>query len=141
MGQETILGLTDGEKEEILSSIYFLRDNLEILIKKFYSFLLHTRVGDLFKTTNMEKQYQMFHASIGVIIAHIEHPLLLQGHLDTLISKHVNYGVLSEHIDYFSESFLQALKGIFDEKKDKRIIELWYKLIMSVMNYFKSKLP
>ena len=87
----------------------------------------------------MMKQHLMFTSSISIVIAHIDHPLLLQEHLDNLIIRHKHYGVIREHVDDFIESFKNAIKDILQDSYSN-VIPLWYKLITSVMMYFKDNL-
>ena len=135
-----ILDLTDEEKEELISSLDGIKHRMNELVEKFYFYFLQTKASNLFKTTDMMKQHVMFNSSIGIIIAHINHPLLLQEHLDNLILRHSHYGVSADYIDDFIESFKNALQDIFQDSDDKQFIEMWYKLITSVMSYFKTKI-
>ena len=135
-----ILDLTDDEKEDLTTSLDVVKAQMDALVERFYFYFLQTKARDLFKTTDMMKQHIMFNSSIGIIIAHLNHPLLLQEHLDNLILRHSHYGVSAEYTDDFLESFEKALQDIFRDANNKRFIEMWYKLISSVMLYFKTKI-
>ena len=61
----------------------------------------------------MEKQFKMFHSSLGVIISHIEHPAFLEEHLNSIIESHKKYGVKMIHVEGFIDSFMKALSDIY----------------------------
>ena len=143
MSLQALLNLSEDEKEELLTSLDLLKFQMDNLVEHFYFYLMKTNAGRLFEKTEMMKQHVMFNSSLGILIAHIDHPQLLQQHLDNLIERHSHYGVKSEHVDDFIESFKNALQDIFDDPNDstnKQYIEIWYKLIHSVMIYFKNEI-
>ena len=140
MSEQTILSLTESEKKELLDSIGHLIGKLDSLVKTFYEMFLKTSSGALFQNTNMERQFMMFNSSISIIISHIENPLMLKDHLDYTIKKHLHYGVKADQVDDFIASFYEALKINFPGDLDKHRVEMWYKLINSVMLYFKNQL-
>lgn len=113
---------------------------MDFFVIRFYYYFLRTKAGLLFQHTNIEKQYQMFNSSLNVILTHIADPTLLEDHLQELIKSHVEYGVISEHIDYFIDSFMKALTELFDDESDKAILEVWNKVITDIMIYFKNDL-
>lgn len=135
-----VLGITESEREELANSLDFLQGKLEILVERFYQNFLESKAGILFKNTDMDRQQIMFHQSIGVIITHIQYPEMLELHLNNIIAKHSHYGVLAVHIDDFIDSFYRALKDVFPDEADAHNVELWYKLINSVMLYFKNQI-
>lgn len=140
MEQKNILGITEAERKELLVTIDSLRGKLDELIEAFYGYFLKTEAGFLFEHTDMNRQQLMFHSSIGVIITHIEHPYMLEQHLNQTITKHQAYGVTGRHVDLFIESFYKGLKDVFPDVVDKHKVEIWYKLISSVMLFFKNQL-
>jgi hemoglobin-like flavoprotein len=135
----TFSKLSDEEKQLLLSSLPIFSENLDLFVIKFYTFFLKTKAGELFHATELEKQYKMFHASLGIIITHIQHPEFLEHHIDSIIASHIQYGVKSEYIDYFIDSFMKAIKSIMGEKS-VIYYDLWYQVIVDIMKYFENKL-
>ena len=140
MSEQSILGLTHQEKEVLLSTLDIFKGKMDLLVKEFYLNFLKSNAGSLFQNTDFNRQYMMFASSIGVIITHIDHPMMLKEHLNDLVQKHTHYGVLTNHVDDFIEAFHATIKDVFINDFDKQKIELWYKLINSVMLYFKDQL-
>ena len=140
MSLQSILNLSDAEKEELMISLDLLKFQMDNLVERFYFYFMKSDAGRLFEKTDMIKQHIMFNSSLGILIAHINHPLLLQQHLDNLVLRHGHYGVKADHINNFIESFKCALQDIFDKSNTKIYVEVWYKLIHSVMQYFKNQI-
>ena len=136
---KSLYELSDADKQLLLSSLPFISSELDLFVIKFYSYFLKTDAVSLFHKTHMEQQYRMFHASLGVIITHIDNPEFLEEHLNSIVSKHASYGVKNIHTEYFVEAFMNALNDIFG-KNFKTYKELWYIVIRDIMNYFALKL-
>lgn len=134
-----LIKLSEHDKILILESLPIISANLDLFIVKFYSYLLKTDAGRLFKQTELEKQYRMFHKSLAVIITHIENPQFLQEHVNGLITTHIQYGVSKNDVDYFVESFMKALSDIYANDfityKDA-----WYSIIVEIMDYFGERM-
>ena len=113
---------------------------MDFFVIRFYYYFLRTKAGLLFQHTNIQNQFKMFNSSLNVILTHITDPTLLEDHLNTLIKTHTAYGVIADHIDYFIDSFMNALKEIFTDESDVPIITIWYKVIVEIMSYFKDNL-
>ena len=136
---QSIIKLSDADKDMLLSSLPIIRENLDLFVIKFYSYFLKTDAGRLFKDTAMETQYRMFHSSLGIIITHIEHPALLEDHLRHLLRNHGKYGVLTSDLDLFIDSFMEALQDIYkDQFSTYR--DIWFNLINDIMVYFAEGL-
>jgi hemoglobin-like flavoprotein len=135
-----VIQLSSAERNIFLSSLPVINKKMDFFVIRFYYYFLRTKAGLLFQHTNIEKQYQMFNSSLNVILTHIADPTLLEDHLQELIKSHVEYGVISEHIDYFIDSFMKALTELFDDESDKAILEVWNKVITDIMIYFKNDL-
>ena len=136
---ETIIELNKVDKEQLLSSIPKIAENMDDFVVRFYSYFLKTDAAELFHATELEKQYKMFHSSIGVIISHIEHPVFLEQHLQAIVSNHKNYGVKMIHVEEFVESFMKALADIYAEEFDT-YEHIWRKIIGNIMSYFADNL-
>lgn len=132
--------LSEHEKQLLHFSLPIINKNMDFLVIRFYHYFLETSAGLLFSNTNMEIQYKMFASSLNTIITHIVSPHLLNDNLDKLIVTHANYGVLSEHIDMFIDSFMKALHEVFNENKDRIILDLWKKLVTTIMDFFKENI-
>ena len=112
---------------------------METFARRFYYYFLQTKAGLLFKQTEKEKQYQMFAVSLKIIFNHINNPPQMVKQLDNLISNHQKYGVMRVHADYFIESFLKALKEVFENQKfDTTISNLWLRVISDILGYFQQ---
>ncbi len=132
--------LTEHEKQLLHFSLPIINKNMDFLVIRFYHYFLETPAGVLFENTQMEKQYKMFASSLNTLITHIVSPHLLNDNLDKMILTHENYGVMSEHVDMFIDSFMKALREVFNEEKDKLILQLWKKIVTNIMTYFKDNL-
>ena len=108
-------------------------------MQRFYYYFLETEAGDLFRHTELEKQYKMFYVSLAFLIAHIDNPILLNEHLKLVVAKHKQFGVTNRHIPYFIDSFMSAIKEFLDNS-DNRIIEIWNSVIYEIMNVFNEQL-
>lgn len=111
---------------------------MDFLVIKFYDYFLKTDAGFLFQHTEMDHQYKMFASSLNVIITHIVSPHLLTDNLDKLIESHTHYGVSAKHIDLFIDCFMKALQEVFESDRDKLILNLWKKLLTTIMYYFRD---
>ena len=114
---------------------------MDFFVIRFYYYFLRTKAGLLFQHTNIENQYKMFNTSLNVILTHIADPTLLEDHLQELIKTHVDYGVITEHVDYFINSFMNSLSEVFSEESDENLLEIWHKIITEIMFYFRQDLP
>lgn len=137
---ESLIVLTESERQLLQFSLPKLNNNLDFLVNNFYKYFLKTDAGILFQHTNMKNQQKMFASSINVITTNIANPQLLGDTLDNLIAKHIDYGVMSKHADDFVNSFMKALGELFNTEKDQQILHLWQKVISNIMDYFKDHL-
>lgn len=112
---------------------------MDFLVVRFYAYLLKTKAGILFKNTNLQRQYKMFSTSLNIIITNIVNPPLVAETLDQIIQSHGKYNITNDFIEDFIDSFENALKEIFVEQTDKLILNLWIKIINSIMMYFKDQ--
>ena len=131
--------LSPHEKQQFYISLSHIEDKLEGLVERFYYFFLQTDAGILFKNTNMDTHYKMFHVTLAFLIAHIDNPVLLNEHLKLVVQKHKTYGVKSEHVFYFIDSFMMALKEFFDES-DERVTFIWNNVLYEIMSFFNEQL-
>lgn len=137
---EIILNLSDNEKKEILNSVEYIKRNLDFFVIRFYHYFLKTDTKYLFQNTEMNMQFNMFQKSINIMITHIGNPYVLYEHLESLITSHSSYGVLEEHVNYFIDSFMSALKEIFNLESQKNLLNLWMRLVHDIMQYFKKNI-
>ena len=137
---EVIERLSVKEKNLFLLSLPVINRNMDFFVIRFYYYFLRTKAGLLFQHTNIEQQFKMFTTSLNLILTHIADPMQLEDHLLDLIKTHVEYGVIAEHVDYFFDSFIKALSEIFSDESNYELLEIWYKVITQVMQYFKDNL-
>lgn len=87
----------------------------------------------------MDTHYKMFHVTLAFLIAHIDNPVLLNEYLKLVIQKHKTYGVKNEHVPYFIDSFMMALKEFFDES-DELVTVIWNNVLYEIMSFFNEQL-
>ncbi len=137
---QSIIELSESDKDLLLSSLPIIRKKLDLFVIKFYTYFLKTDSGRLFKKTDMETQYRMFHSSLAIIFTHVENPELLEQHVNHLIKSHGNYGVGIKDVDLFVDSFMKALRDIYGESFDT-YRDIWFKIINEIMTFFGQGLP
>ena len=137
---EVIERLSIQERTILIKSLPVINGNMDFFVIRFYYHFLRTKAGLLFKHTNIEKQFKMFNTSLNIIITHIADPTQLEDHVHELVKSHAEYGIIPEHVDYFIDSFMKALKEIFPEEEDQEIVEIWHKIISEIMDYFRENL-
>ena len=140
MKLETIINISEHEKQLLQFSLPVINANMDILASRFYFYLLKTKAGSLFNSTKIENQHKMFSSSFNVFITHLLSPHLLHDNLDKIINNHIHYGVLTEHVDCFIESFTRALADVLKSENNKKTLHLWTKIISEIMYYFKEPL-
>lgn len=133
-----VLNLSELERKDILESYKIIKKNQDFFVIRFYHYFFQTNAKNLFKDTKMEKQYVMFSKSLDLIISQILNPDKLFNQLKIITKSHTAYGVLVTHSPYFIDSFMQALKEIFTEKKDTDLLNLWSVLLSDLMDYFNK---
>ena len=137
---EVIDRLSSKEKDLFLLSLPIINRNMDFFVIRFYYYFLRTKAGLLFQHTNIENQFKMFTTSLNVMLTHIADPTQLEDHLHELITSHVEYGVIEEHVDYFIDSFMKALQEIFSYESTHDLLAIWYKVVTEIMLYFKDNL-
>ena len=137
---ESLIVLTESERQLLQFCLPKINNNIDFLISRFYFYFLKTNAGILFKHTKMGQQEKMFASALNAILTNITNPGLLEDTLEEIIAKHRDYGVLQKHIEYFVDSFMKALKDIFNTENDQYILNLWYKIISNIMGYFKDQI-
>ena len=135
---ESFILVTDEDKEVFYSSIPIIRQNLDFFVIKFYSYFLQTKAGILFRNTKLESQYKMFHASLSLIINHLDDPEFVSKHIDSIIESHQKFGIKQDHVPYFIDSFNKALRDIFSTSSNanNNYLVRWEKIIVEIMAYF-----
>ena len=136
---EVLNQLSNDDKNVFFSSLPFLSKNMEFFVLRFYYYFLQTKAGNLFQNTNINVQYKMFNTAVNVLITHIADPTQLEHAIDGLVNNHVKYGVEPDHINYFIDSFMNALGEIFN-KDAERTLNVWYNVISEIMLNFRNKL-
>ena len=137
---EVIEHLSSKEKDLFLLSLPIINRNMDFFVIRFYYYFLRTKAGLSFQHTNIENQFKMFNTSLNVILSHIADSTQLDDYLQELIKAHVEYGVITEHVDYFIDSFMKALTEIFSDESNYELLEIWRKVITKVLQYFKDNL-
>lgn len=134
---ESILPLTEEERQQLHLSIELINKNIDFFVIRFYNYFLKTEAGKLFQNTEMDKHYNMFSTALNVIFNHIDNPNYIKGFLDDIIFRHIGYGVLPEYTDYFVNSFLSSLKEVFDDEDFGNTLHIWLKIISDLLAYFQ----
>ncbi len=140
MDSNEIIKLSENEKNIIFPSLLTLNTKLADFSKLFYDYFTKTGANKLFQDTNMEDQIKKFEAAFKIFLYNIQHPINLKEHLDLVVSNHLDYGIMPEHIDLFMESFKNAIDEFLGDSSNKDVLTLWHRLIDQLMAYFKVKL-
>jgi len=140
MSYSSFLSLSNEEKGLFLQSVAKLTGKLDSLVERFYYHFLNDNeeISQLFQSSDMVKQHNMFNVSIGYIITNIDDPNLIQVHLDQLIDNHLRYGIKVNHIPFFTSAFSKTITELLDSSDP--VSKIWIKVIESAMEYFKFKL-
>lgn len=135
-----LLDLSVEEKALIRQSLLKLTDKLNVLVEKFFNYFLQSdlHIANLFQNTPVDRKLNMFNVAIGTIVTNIDNPDLLQTHLDQIVDKHRLYGVIDEHVQFFTSSISRTFSDVFG--KEDPVVVPWLKVINSVMLYFHSKI-
>ena len=140
MAENGILNLSEKENSVLFPSLLFVNTNLDIFVKKFFDYLLRTEVVVLFEKTNMEELEKKFQSSFKIILYNFQHPINLNDHMKLLISKHLESGIMPEHIDKFYDCFMKTINDMLVESFNEHVIKIWQKLILQLLAYFRKKL-
>lgn len=140
MEQDNIIALSDREKNILFPTLLTLNTKLDQFSRLFFKNFLETYANELFKNTDMENLIKKFESSFKIVLYNFQSPINLQEHLNLVISNHLDYGIMPEHIEYFSDSFLKTLKQILGESATPDIMTIWNKLLNQILDYFKNKL-
>ena len=132
--------LTTKEKSIFLNSIPIVKKNIEFFVIRFYYYFLQSKAGLLFQGTNIENQYKILNSSFNFILTQIIDESRLEEQFYKLITTHVEYKVIPEHIDDFIESFKKAFEEIFSDDSEKKYVKVWFKIISEIMLFFKTDL-
>lgn len=129
--------LTVEEKQLIQSSWTQLGHSAD-MITDFYNqlFNLYPRLRPLFKE-DIRLQSRKFTAHISYLISHIHDWKRLEGDLDELGKRHINYEVKPEYFDYVKEALFPAMKKHMGEEEwNESIEQAWtkfYRLVTTRM--------
>ena len=140
MSNENILKISESEQKELFPSLYYMISHLHEFVEKFYENLLKTDAGKLFNQDRLENQKKKFEASFKIILYNIQHPMNLQDHLNTIVSKHLELGIRPDHIDNFTEAFMISINELFQNYFDLKILKIWEKLMSDLLAYFNKKI-
>jgi hemoglobin-like flavoprotein len=132
------MSLNDQETLEFLDSIEKIKDKLDLLPERFYHhfFRQDSSIRELFRDTDKRKQQKMFQTALNSIISSFESPEFLYTHLIGLASRHSNYGVKYEHLQYFKEAFLVSLADILADEFTEELYCIWRKVMDFVLKIF-----
>lgn len=134
---QAIKKLSVKDKEVFFTSLETIQKNSDFFVIRFYHYFLHTKAGELFVSTNIDKQYGMFNASLMLIINHISNTSFFETYITELVQNHEKYGNMSDYVDFFSDSFIKALQEVFTEESDREIFPLWETVLSDILSYFK----
>ena len=134
---QAIEKLSFPEKEVFLASLEKLRKNSEFFVIRFYHYFLQTKAGKLFLSTDIDKQYALFNASLMLIINHITHTSYFETYIFELVQYHKQYGNMADYVDFFRDSFVKALQEVFTDESDREVFPLWETVLDDILVYFK----
>lgn len=134
--------LSATEKNLIMFSLPIINLNMEFFSLRFYYHFLQSKAGFLFKNTKIEQQHKMFGVSLSLILTYLTdpNPELLETYLETLVKSHVEFGVVSNHVNDFIEAFMKALSEILPENTDMQLLYTWRKVISDIMSVFRENI-
>ena len=135
-----MLDLSESERKDLLESFQTVEKNLDFFVHRFYHYFFQTDAKLLFRDTQMEKQFVMFGESLDLIISQLFNPDELSKTLKKITFTHNKHGVRAEHIPYFIDAFMMALKEVLNEKYQENLLDLWSELLISLMEYFTDDL-
>lgn len=140
MEKDNLIALSEREKNALFPTLLTLNTKLDQFSRLFFKNFLETDANVLFKNTDMDNLIKKFESAFKIVLYNLQSPINLQEHLNLVISNHLDYGIMPEHLEYFSDSFLKTLKEILGELANPEIMNIWSKLINQILNYFKNKL-
>ena len=137
---QSALKLSESERETLIDTYRNIKKHLDFFVVRFYHYFFQTDAKFFFKNTKMEDQFRMFSESLDLLISQVLYPNELFTNLKKLAIIHSRFGIKEEHISYFKDSFLLALKEIFNERENEEILDLWSVLLIDLMDYFRYEM-
>ena len=113
-------------------SMIIIDKNMDFFVIRFFDYFLRTKANKIFQQKDKENQFDLFIESIKIIFSRIANKEEIEKNLEELVKKHKDLGITKEHVNYFKESFLNALNEIFTNNADKKIIEIWHGIISEI---------
>lgn len=131
-------------RELILDSIYSLKGNINIIVKRFYEFLLNTEFGSLLKIHfDKEDQIEETTKTISILFNNIENLTEIENRLIYQLENRYNiFTVKTSHFNSVLDSFLLTIREFLSSKSanlNQRIVTLWYELSYEIMNNVSLK--
>jgi len=133
------LNFSESEKDELLSSLSVICDNLDFFLIRFYYHFLTTKACKSVQNITSENNYLRMSIFLNFIITHIENRVLVKEYLITSQYNHSEYSVLNMQTKYFIDSFLNALKELFLSEKYENLLNLWDQELRDFMSILKSE--
>lgn len=133
---EQQLILTSEEKQELISSLCLIADNMEQFVVNFYQNFLHEKNLNLIKQNTNESLINMFSSSLSMIISQIEHPFPIEEYIDILSVKHPDFMSMMIDKDLFQKSFMNALIDTFGENYTEHLGNLWHTAVSNYLSKF-----
>ena len=137
---EILNHLSDQEKIMVQPSLIIIDKNMDFFVIRFFDYFLRTKANKIFQQKDKESQFDLFIESIKIIFSRIANKEEIEKNLEELVKKHKDLGITKEHVNYFKESFLNALNEIFANNADKKIIEIWDGIISEILFNFNRRL-
>jgi hemoglobin-like flavoprotein len=116
-----------------------LSNRLEEFGETFYRILfdLEPALKPLFKN-DMEGQRAKFSAMVNHIVAHVQHSEKIEGDIQNLGYRHVDYGVKPHHYDMVMIAFLLAMERKLKRKWDNETKEAWTMAFVFIIAQMKK---
>jgi hemoglobin-like flavoprotein len=113
--------------ELLKSSFAPIREREVEFTTHFYSNLFedYPEVKSLFANTHMEKQAKQLFRSLVLVVDNLHRPDLLAMTLQSLGTRHVQYGVLPEHYPMVGNTLLKTLSLCLDKEWTPSLEESW----------------
>jgi methyl-accepting chemotaxis protein len=118
-----------------------LSNRLDEFGETFYRILfdLEPALKPMFKS-DMEMQRAKFSAMVNHIVAHVQHPEKIEGEIQHLGYRHIDYGVKPQHYDMVMIAFLLAMERNLKRKWDTETKEAWTMAFVFIISQMKKSL-
>jgi hemoglobin-like flavoprotein len=120
------------------TSFEALRPQAPLLVERFYAILFerYPRVKPMFAHVDLAHQKQKLIQALALLVANLEQADVLKNYLGELGSKHVRYGVKTEHYAAVGECLLAAMAEVAGPRWNDELQREWaatYNVVATLM--------